>query len=379
MGGVKKATRRRAYIAGIGEVLGKRMGVSALELAIQVARKALEDAGLLARDIDALFVGRPMGITGAFAATVGERLSMPVLKAAHTIDAGGATPGVGLHYATMGIEDGAFKAALVIYADNRLTRLTEGTAKLTSETHPLYEAPAGPSIVSMYALLAQRYLFDHGLPDSTFALTAVRAGNNALAAPGALRAAALTVDDVLDSRMISTPLRLLDCCLVSDFAGALVVTSSKGNGSGTQAPIEVLGTGEGHTHDHLIASREFFASGARESSRQAYEGSAVQPSDIVMAQIYDSFTVTLALGAEELGLAKRGFGSTFVGKPSIPINTNGGMLAFHNGGIYHYIEAVNQLRGHAGDRQVEAIGPTVVHSIGGIMSHHATAILTRAE
>ena len=376
MGSMMSAGVKGVFVAGVSEILGKRTNISAIDLNLKAGLAALDDAGIQGKDVDGIFTGRPMGSHGAFSSTVGERIGADYFNVAHTIDVGGASPTVMVHHAAEAVRSGTCRAVLVIYADNRLTKMSNRSVeRLSKETHSVFETPLGPTIASMYALLARRYLFEHRLEDTAFARIAVNAAKNASITPGALRGAPVSVEDVMASRMISSPLRLLDCCLISDFAGALVVTSQDLAHETRANKVRILGSGEGHTHDHLVSARDPLVTGARLSSRRAFDQAELSPDDIRSAQIYDCFTAAVAIEVEEVGLAEHGTGAEFAGRPTIPLNTNGGMLAFQNGGIYHLTEAVTQLRGEAGDRQIPDRGPALVHGTGGILSHHGTVIL----
>ena len=195
----------------------------------------------------------------------------------------------------------------------------------------------------------------------------------------------ITVEDVLNSKPIALPLRMLDCCLFSDYAGAIVVTSVEQARDGKHKPVAVLGGGEGHTHAHLTLAPDLLSNGAKISGDTAFSQAGVGRDDIDFAQLYDCFTIAVALQIEQLGFCKAGEGAAFAASDALapggrlPFNTNGGMLSFQNGGIYHVTEAVTQLRHEAGARQVPGAQVGLVQGNGGIYAHHATVILARGE
>jgi acetyl-CoA acetyltransferase len=188
------------------------------------------------------------------------------------------------------------------------------------------------------------------------------------------------------SRVISSPLRLLDCCLVSD-GGAAVVVSAKDAALDTRAPVEVLGMGQGHTHEHIVAAPSLVDFGCKDSSRRAFSQAGVHAADIDVALIYDSFTITLLVELESIGFFERGEAgaAALAGELGLqgrlPCNTHGGLLSFGHsgaaGGMFHAVEAVHQLRGEAGTRQVPDARLAFVHGDGGILSAHCSLVLGR--
>lgn len=376
----------RACISGMSEVLGKRTHKSALALHLACGRGAILDSGLEARAVDGLLTGIPMVESyPSYSAMVGEYLGLRGLRYTSTAGLGGANPCAMVHLAARAVSDGWCQAVLVIYADNRLTAMSRDTAveRMADAIHPEFEKPLGPTVVAMYALAASRHMLVHGSTPEQFAHVAVQARANAAKTEGSIMREAITVQDVLSSKMIAYPLRLLDCCLISDFAGAVVVTTPELARSSGHAAVHVLGGGEGHTHAHLTQSPDLLHTGASLSGAQAFSAAGVKRSEMDFAQLYDCFTIAVVLELEELGFCERGEGAALAASGALapngrlPFNTNGGMLSFHNGGIYHLTEAVRQLRWEAGDRQVGECELGFVHGNGGIYAHHASVILSR--
>jgi acetyl-CoA acetyltransferase len=196
----------------------------------------------------------------------------------------------------------------------------------------------------------------------------------------------ITIQDVLNSRWICEPLHLLDCCLVTDGGGAVVVASEKAAKNAKKAPVWILGHGETHTHNTISNMPDLTITGARESGQQAFAMAGITHQELDVVEIYDSFTITVLLTLEALGFCKPGEGGDFVsgGRTGpgrdFPMNTNGGGLSYcHPGmyGIFLLIESVRQLRGECGDRQVPEARLSLVHGTGGVLSSSSTVILGR--
>jgi acetyl-CoA acetyltransferase len=198
----------------------------------------------------------------------------------------------------------------------------------------------------------------------------------------------ITVDDVMNSRFIATPLHLLDCCLISDGGAAVVVSAADAAADLGQPRIDVLGTGQGHTHEYIVAAPSLTEYGCKRSAADALGRAGLKPSDIDVVEIYDSFTITLLAELESMGFFERGeagvaaaAGDLKIGG-KLPCNTHGGLLSYGHsgaaGGMFHVVEAVEQLRGAASGRQVEGAELALVHGDGGILSAHCSVVLGRA-
>jgi acetyl-CoA acetyltransferase len=213
---------------------------------------------------------------------------------------------------------------------------------------------------------------------------AVTAREWAKLTPKAFKRDHLTVEDVLASRMISSPLSLLDCCLVTDGGGALVVTSAERAMDLRKAPVYLLGAGEAHWHRNISQMPDLTVTAAAESGPRAYEMAGVRPEDVDVAMLYDAFTINTILFLEDLGFCQKGEGGTFLEGGRIApggelaVNTNGGGLSYNHPGMYGLlllIEAVRQLRGECGERQVEGAEVALAHGNGGVLSSQVTAVL----
>jgi len=379
--------RSQAIVAGVGESrIGKVPGVSALELCAEAARRAIADAGLRPRDIDGLLTAYTMTepypvFYGALAEFMGLEL-----RYGAELTAGGGSSGVMIYDAALAVMSGRAEAVLVVSGDSRATGMgrDNAVAALAAWGHPYYEFPYGGFIPAYYALIARRYMHEYGATAEDLARVAVTQREAACRHPNAHMRSPLTIEDVLASKPIADPLRMFDCCLISDAAGAIVVTRAERAADLPRKPVYLLGVGEHFTHEHIVAAPSLLESGASRSAQAAYAMAGVGPKDIDFAALYDCFTITPMLLAEECGFAERGEAAELWkdGRASIdgrfPINTHGGMLSHAHagatGGLFETVEAVRQLRGGEGARQVARHEIALVHVEGGIMSNHATLI-----
>ncbi|KPK03441.1 MAG: hypothetical protein AMJ64_15630 [Betaproteobacteria bacterium SG8_39] len=379
--------RNRAIIAGVGESrIGKVPGVSALELCAEAARRAMADAGLGLRDIDGLLTAYSMTTPyPVFYGALAEFMGLELRYGAE-ITAGGGSSGVMIRDAALAVVSGRAEAVLVVSGDNRATGMgrDNAVAALAAWGHPYYEYPYGGFIPAYYALVARRYMHEFGAAAEDLARVAVTQRASACRHPNAQMRTPLTIEAVLASKPIAEPLRLYDCCLISDAAGALVVTRAERAADLAHKPVYLLGAGEAFTHEHILAAPSLLDSGARRAAEAAYAMAGLGPRDIDVAMLYDCFTITPMLLAEDCGFAARGEAAALWqdGRASIegrfPINTHGGMLSHAHagatGGLFESVEAVRQLRGGEGARQVKRHETALVHVEGGILSNHATLI-----
>jgi acetyl-CoA acetyltransferase len=284
---------------------------------------------------------------------------------------------------------GHCRHVLVVTGDNRLTGLSRdgAVAALAAVGHPQFERPFGIGVPASYALVAQHYMHRTGARPEQLAAIAVEHRRHAGRHPKAHKREPITVGQVLASKEIASPLRMLDCCLISDGGAALVVSSRAAARDARGIPVEILGAGQGHTHEHIVAAPSLADFGCKASSAAALGRAGVTLGDIDVALIYDSFTITLLVELESIGFFQRGeagaaalAGELGLGG-KLPCNTHGGLLSFGHsgaaGGMFHAVEAVRQLRGEAGTRQVPDAQLAFVHGDGGILSAHASLVLAR--
>ncbi|TMS58273.1 thiolase family protein [Imbroritus primus] len=382
--------RNKVAIVGVGESdIGKVPHMTGLGLNAQAAKRALDDAGLQVSDIDGLLTAysftEPYFMLGS---VLTEYLGLKPRYCASLI-AGGASPAVMLKHAAEAIASGQCNTVLVCVGENRATGQSRDSAvaSLTAVGHPYFEVPYGASIPAMYAMIAQRHMAEFGTTREQLAMVPVTGRAHAALHPNAHMRAPLTVTDVLASKPIADPFNLLDCCLISDAGGAFIVTSAERARDLKSQPVYLAGIGEFHTHEHLICAESLTEFGAQHSGEAAYRMAGLGPGDIDVAQLYDCFSIVPILELEELGFCERGEGGAFYADGHaalggrLPVNTHGGMLSHAHagaaGGLFGIVEAVRQLRGGLGPRQVAGAEVALVHSEGGILSSHCTAILTK--
>lgn len=378
-------TRREAAIVGVGESDLGVTGRSIYQLQTQAALAATADAGLKMSDVDGLATA---GVERFSAAAMAEYWGMQPSWVCSTME-GGSSFELMVGAAVDAIRSGRCRTALISYGSNQRSAAARRLGGVVQPHTPAdqYEAPYGVlSPLSLYALAAQRHFHEYGTTGEQLAEIAASAREWALLNPRAYRyrAGPITVDDVLSSPMISTPLHLLDCCLVVDGGGAVVLTSLDRARDLPKRPVRVLGCGQSVTHITMSQMPDLTRTGAVESGAAAFAEAGIGPEDVDVAEIYDSFTITVLLTLEALGFCGRGEGGAFVedGKTrpggSFPMNTNGGGLSYCHPGMYGVlllVEAVRQLRGEAGKRQTDAPETALAHGTGGVLSSHGTVIL----
>jgi len=377
-----------AFITGAHDTpVGELPGSTCMGLHAQAALGAVADAGLALSDIDGVLCAYSFTQPHLMLASVFcEHLGLhPGFCAA--VQAGGASAAIMVMQAAALVASGQCQHVLVVTGDNRLSGLSrDGAVAVLSEVgHPQFERPFGISVPAAYALVAQRYMHEFGVTSEQLAAIAVEHRRHASLHPNAHKRDPITIADVLNSKIIASPLHLLDCCLISDGGAALVVSSQAAAADTRGQPIELLGAGQGHTHEHIIAAPKLTDFGCKTSSAIAFARAGITPADIDVAEIYDSFTITLLVELESMGFFERGEAgpAALAGELGLqgclPCNTHGGLLSYGHsgaaGGMFHVVEAVHQLRGHAGARQVPEARLAFVHGDGGILSAHCSLVL----
>jgi acetyl-CoA acetyltransferase len=373
--------RGKAAVVGVAESdLGEvGPGFIPLDLIGQATLRALDDAGLDKSDVDGLFSASAYHHMPTLSG--GEYLGIRP-RYSDATSMGGSSFVSHLFHAAAAIDAGLCEVALITYGSTQRSgggRLVSG-----SEADP-YEAPFNPRYpVSMYALAASRHMYEYGTTREQLAEVAVAAREWARLNPKAFMRGDLTVRDVLDSRIVSSPLSVRDCCLVTDGGGAVIVTGAERARNLKEHPVYLLGAGEAHWHRNISRMPDLTFSAAAESGPRAYQMAGVGPEDVDVAMLYDAFTINTMLFLEDLGFCEKGEGGTFVsgGKISpggdLAVNTNGGGLSYNHPGMYGLlliVEAVRQLRGECGDRQVKSANVALVHGNGGVLSSQVTAVL----
>jgi acetyl-CoA acetyltransferase len=376
-----------AWVTGVGLTpFGKLPGLDALELQERAANLAIDDAGLGSADIDVVLTGYATTMNHLMPANLlAESLGVRP-EVATGMNVGGATGLAMLAHARTLVEAGAARHVLVVGGENRATGQSRAAslATLAQVGHRRYEVPLGGTIPAYYALLASAYLHRYGLTPEDIAWLPVQMRAHAVSREGAQFRTPITVDDVRSARMVADPLTLLDCCPVSD-GGAAFVISAEHDGPAAR----VAGCGYANLHQH-VTEADITEVGARISSRQAFEQAGIGPRDVDIAGIYDSFSVTLAILLEEIGLAPEGQAGRcardgeFAADGRLPLNTHGGLLSYGHcgvgGGMAHVVELVRHLRGEiapAVGRPAPRWG--VSHADGGVLSAHVTTVLEAAS
>ncbi len=357
------------------------------QLHVDSARGALSDAGLTIADVDGLFTSGvgPIGIM-----SLAQHMNLkPSYMDSQAI--GGSSFVSHCLHAAAAIDAGLCSVALVTYGSTAASeRFAIGTGGgLPSDPPDHFEAPFGPTIVGSYALVAQRHMHEYGTTSEQLAEIAVTMRRHAGLNPEAKYRDPITVEDVLASRIISSPLHLLDCCIISDGGGALVLTSTERAKDLRKPPVVILGGAEAVRHQG-IGDRNLLDIAARQSGPLALQRAGVKHDDVDMCMVYDSYTITVLATLEALGFCKPGEGGAFCADGRIglggalPINTDGGGLSSnHPGmrGIFLVIEATKQLRRERGAAQVPDASLALVHGTGGMLGQRhsgATLVLGRA-
>ena len=370
-----------SWITGVGLTpFGRHDGRDTIDLMSTAATAALDDAGLARGEIDGLITGYSTTMPHLMLSTLFAEHFGLLPAYAHGIQLGGATGFATVMLAHVLVEAGLLRHVLVVAGENRMTGQSRDAAMqtLAQVGHTRYEMPLGPTIPAYYGLIASRYMRDTGTTEADLAALAVLMRDNAATHPGAQFRERITVADVLASRPIAPPLRILDCCPVSD-GGAAVVISRERTGA---AGVRIRGAGQAHTHQHISAAPSFSQFGAALAASRAGLGDTVALSDVRYAAVYDSFTITLAILLEELGLAPRGESGRlaaaghFGRDGAMPLNTHGGLLSYGHcgvaGAMAHLVETQLQMTGRAGPRQVRDASLALLHGDGGVLSSHVT-------
>jgi acetyl-CoA acetyltransferase len=370
---------RTAIIGAATAGLGKAPDFEASDLAALASVAALEQAGLKLADVDGLFFCHGTDTLGglSFAQYLGIHP-----KIVDNSRSGGSAFQSYVELAAWLLNAGAIDTALIAYGSNQAT----ASGKHVGTVQPMrYEAPYRPiNPVSSYALAAARHMHQFGTTKEQLGAVAISARQWAQANPEAYRREPLTMEDYLGSRLVSDPLGVLDCCLVTDGAAAVVMTRADRARDLSAKPIYVLGAASETTHREIAWMPDLTVTGAARSGARAYAQAGVSPADIDVVQLYDAFTINTILFLEDLGFCPKGEGGRFVSDGRIapggalPVNTNGGGLSCAHPGMYGLIaivEAVRQLKGEATGLQVADAKLALAHGNGGVLSSQATVIL----
>jgi acetyl-CoA acetyltransferase len=357
--------------------------MSPIDLMAQGISRALEDAGLGLPDVDGVFCATTQARTSVMSLV--EYLGLPDVYTDSTI-VGGSSFEIHVAHAQAVLAAGLCSVAVIAYGS---TQRTVGRRGASPREYNPYETPFRPFLpASAYAMAANRHMHEFGTTREQLAEVAVAARQWALLNPAAWEKKPLSIADVLNARPISDPLTVRDCCLVTDGGGAIVMTTAdRARTMGAKA-VYVLGCGQSITHATISSMPSLTHTGAIQSGAQAYRMAGLKAADIDVLALYDAFTINTILFLEDLGFCPKGEGGRFVSGGHIApggglaVNTNGGGLSYcHPGmyGLFLLIEAVRQLRGECGARQVAKANTAIVHGNGGVLSAQATVILGNAS
>jgi acetyl-CoA acetyltransferase len=371
--------RGRTAIAGYATYgMGEAPGHSSLEIAAQASLRAVADAGLNMADIDGLFICLPDDFFAGMSLAEYFGLSPRFTDNNRT---GGSSFMCHMITAAMMIDAGYIDTALIAYGSNQRTN----SGKLASAFRPnAWDLPYRPLFpVSPYALAAARHMHDYGTTREHMAAVAVAARQWANTNPEAFAKGPLSIEDCLAARMVSSPISVRDCCLVTDGGAAIVMTRTDRARGLHPKPVPLLGAAAATWWNSIAQAADVTTTSAAESGPRAYAAAGLGPQDMDVVQLYDAFTINTILFLEDLGFCPKGEGGRFVADGhiapggSLPVNTNGGGLSCcHPGmyGLFAIIEAARQIRGEAAN-QMPDVHVALAHGNGGTLSSQATVIL----
>ena len=382
--------RGKCAIAGLGvTAMGKIYGRSATDFAGEAIKLALDDAGLRKDEVDGLLINA--NLSSDMNPQLQMTLGFKDLAMLNVMNAYGSTAGTMIQYASMAIQEGLVNVVVLVYADAPLVPARSTGAAYSSATMSSEGMTALPTAYGYfganpgYALAARRHMHLFGTTSEQLGAIAVSQRKWAQKNPWAQMRKPLTLEDHQNSRYIVEPLHLFDCCLVSNGAVAVVITSAERARELQQPPVYILGMGQGAPGDDQRTDREpGIYTGAKQSGTTALKMAGVELKDIDICEIYDCYTYTVLVTLEDYGFCAKGEGGTFVsdGKlgpgGSLPTNTGGGQLSsYYMWGFTPLSEAVVQARGQGGERQVEKNDLILFSGNGGVLNYHSTTILRR--
>lgn len=374
---------KSAIVAAATYGMGESPGRSSMDLAVSASLLALDQVGLKPSDVDGLFIGLPDDFLSGL--TFAEYLGIQP-RVTENNRTGGSAFLTHAMWAALAIDAGQCEVALIAYGSNQRS----ASGGLVSAMRPTaYEAPyklGRP--VGAYALATSRYMHEYGLKREQLGAVALAARSWAQLNPDAFLREPLTMQDYLNARMVSDPISVRDCCLVTDGAAAVVMVSAGRAKQLAKRPVYLLGAAAATGHRDITAMPDLTTTAAVASGARAFAQAGVKPADIDVVELYDAFTINTILFLEDLGFCKKGEGGAFVegGRiapgGALPVNTNGGGLScVHPGmyGLFTMVEATQQLMGLAGERQVKNARLALAHGNGGELSSQATLILGTEE
>lgn len=373
---------RRGSTAIVGAATygnGEMKGYEALDLAAQASRLALADAGIKLSEVDGLFVCLPQDFLSGL--SLAEYLGLHP-KITDNNRTGGSAFLTHTEFASLALDAGLCDVVLIAYGSNQRTMSGKVVSAFGASR---IEQPYKPMIpLSAYALAAARHMYQYGTTSEQLAEVAVSARKWANLNPEAFARGPLTIEDCLAKRVVADPLRVSDCCLVTDGAAAIVMTRADRARDLAKKPIHLLGAAAATSHSQIAQMPDLTVTAAKESGARALAQAGLSIHDVDIVELYDAFTINTILFLEDLGFCPKGEGGRFVQGGRIapggelPVNTNGGGLSCTHPGMYGLfllVEAVRQLRGEAGERQIADTNIALCHGNGGVLSSQATNIL----
>jgi len=379
--------RGRYAVAGIGETtVGRLPDATTSGLALEAIARALADAGLRTADLDGVIADQPGRFPHRSYALALAQSAGIAPSYATDLGMGGASPAASVAQAAMAIDAGLCETVVCVHAQKQATASTEPLRGRVWNGSEDYEEPFGAvGAIPLHAVAAARHMHEFGTTAEQLATVAVACRRHASLNAAASMREPITVDDVLSSRWIVKPFHLLDCCLASDGAGAVVVTTAERARDLRRPPIHLLGFGTGHAGSLFDAPTLTTLGGAR-SATIAFGMAGLTPADVDFAELYDCFTAIVLITLEDYGFCAKGEGGPYVegGRIEIggtlPVNTHGGLLSQgHVEGMLHITEAVKQLRGGEvePERQVRDARVGIVSGHGAELGAHSTLLLGR--
>ncbi len=380
--------KNKIAIVGADETdnIGIAPNMTPIMMHAEAARNALRDAGIDKSEVDAVFTADPNMMSGTMLC---EYMGIRPRYIDNTMT-GGSSFVIHVEHAAAAINAGLCSVALITHGETgfsgRRRRGPRGGGGFDSSLPAAqFEVPFGVGgAPSAYCMAAMRHMHEYGTTSEQLAEIAVATRKWAQLNPKAMMQDDLSIEDVLSSRWIAYPFHIFDCCLVTDAGGAIVIVAADRACDFAKKPVWVLGSGEATTHQTLLGMDDITRTPARYSGARAFEMAGVTHKDIDVVEVYDSFTYTALVTLEELGFCEKGEGGPFVANQrtapggDFPMNTNGGGLSYTHPGMYGMfilIEAVRQLRGECGARQVAGAKLALVNGTGGTLSATGTLIL----
>ena len=383
--------RGQTAIAGLGITeQGRVYGRSPIAFAAEAVRLALDDAGMARDELDGLLVnpGLSWGDLGMASFQLQQAMGLRDLRLTSTMNSGGATAGTMLQYAALAVASGQCRAVACVFSDAPLKpprpkgeASGSGSAAAYAFGRGLEAAYGQFGVNAMYAMVAQRHMHIYGTSNDHLGAVAVAERQWANRNPAAqFHDTPMTIADYHRSRWVVEPFHLFDCCLVSNGGVAVIVTSAERAANLRRKPVYLWGMGQGHPGGDPL---ETLTSGAALAKETAFHMADVTLKDFDVVELYDCYTFTVLVCLEDYGFCEKGEGGAFVadGKlapgGSLPVNTGGGQLSsFYMWGMTPVSEAVIQLRGDGGERQVPQARRALVSGNGGILSTHSTLVLS---